>query len=126
MDLHLVRTECTDEGIFGELRDASGKRLCYTLEHSYDFKPKVPAGLYKCVRGMHALRPGHPFVTFEITGVEGHTGILIHPGNTEEDSKGCVLVGQQKEGRALLKSRLAFNCLMGLLEGLNTFDLFVS
>lgn len=126
MDLHLVRTEYTADGIFGELRDGFGTRLCYTLEHSYDGKPKVPAGLYKCVRGMHALRPGHPFVTFEITGVEGHKGILFHPGNTEEDSKGCVLVGSQRAGRALLKSRLAFNCLMGLLEGLNFCDLFVT
>lgn len=126
MTLRLHRTERKESGVFGELLDSSGKRLCLTLEHSYHLVPKIPAGVYTCVRGMHSLHVGQPFVTFEITGVPGHSGLLFHRGNQGDDSKGCVLLGQDRVGDFLERSALAFNSFMALLEGQDTFNLIVS
>ena len=93
MIVTLKRTEFRDDGIFGEL--SAGNLNLVTLEHSYDKKPKIPVGTYKCVRGVHHLaNMVHPFTTFEVTGVPGHTNILIHPGNWNSDSEGCILVGK--------------------------------
>ena len=34
-----------------------------------------------------------------------YSGILIHPGNTESDTEGCILVGQNKEVGKVINSR---------------------
>lgn len=40
--------------------------------------------------------------------VKGYSGVLIHTGNTEEDSLGCLLVGYNKQVGKVLNSREAF------------------
>jgi hypothetical protein len=67
----------------------------------------------------------NPFETFEVTGVTWHTGILFHPGNTEKDSSGCILLGTGINGFTLSNSREAFAFFMSGLEGLDTFNLTV-
>ena len=69
-----------------------------TLEHAYFFNgaytPKLHNGVYTCVRGPHRLHGMIDFFsTFEITKVSGHSGILFHWGNYNEDSEGCILTG---------------------------------
>lgn len=122
--LTLRRKEWKSDGIFSELC-AGDEVLFQTLEHSYDCKPKIPNGTYTCVRGMHALSSGPPFVTFEITGVDGHKGLLFHCGNANRDSEGCVLVGMERSGDMILKSREAFANFMHMLEGVKSFQLTV-
>lgn len=39
----------------------------------------------------------------EITNVPNFEFILIHPGNTDENSAGCVLVGDSQENNSLIK-----------------------
>jgi len=86
MDLVLTRTLKHPDGIFSTLSALDGGVVCVAISHAYDDgagggEPKVPNGTYTCVRGTHQLEHGAPFETFEITGVEGHSGILFHIGN---------------------------------------------
>ena len=125
MPLYLNRKRCAPDGIFGELADESGDRIAFTLEHSYDSVPKLPPGTYQCLRGTHTLHSGL-IETFEITGVPGHTGILFHYGNFNDDSDGCVLLGEGQAGNMITYSREAFTQFMVLCDGLDSFTLFVS
>jgi hypothetical protein len=135
MDLKLKRSSFTENGIFGLLLDQTGAIVCFTLEHAYEngdgtWEPKVPEGTYTCLRSMHQLaHMNSPFETFEIMDVPGHTDILFHCGNTNNDSEGCVLVGALIEQilltTQLVDSRKAFSKLMELEEGLDSFELTI-
>lgn len=126
--LKLVRRELREDGIFSELMK-DGKVIAQTLEHSFNNKPKIPDGEYVCRRGIHKLHDLKPFETFEICGVPGHTGVLLHQGNWNKDSDGCVLVGsgiaQSPEGQMVTGSKQAFTDFMDLCKGLQSFDLIV-
>lgn len=130
MTLTLKRALETVNGIFSDLLLEDGTTFCETLEHAYpiagNFMPKIPNGTYTCVRGWHRL--SHmisSFETFEITGVEGHTNILFHVGNFNDDSEGCVLLGAAIQNGALTESRNTFLKFMTLLQGVDTFSLVV-
>lgn len=49
----------------------------------------IPAGDYDIVPSTFNGHPGY----YEVTGVEGRTRILIHPGNTGIDTTGCLMPG---------------------------------
>ena len=51
-----------------------------------------------------------------LMNVNGFEYIRIHPGNTAEDSHGCILVGINKEVGKVLESQATFKKLMGLLQ----------
>lgn len=132
--LILTRTEAREDGVFGILKDADGKQLAVTLEHAYDsghgdgsYAPKMSLGVYKCVRGTHRLHDNKPFQTFEITKVPGHTNILFHVGNYNNDSDGCVLLGDHFGGdpRMIAMSRMTFEAFMARLKDINEFTLEV-
>ena len=131
MDLILTRTRGVEHGIFGILDAQGGRRICVTLEHAYPFGgvlyvPKLPDGDYQCVRGAHRLASqDNPFMTFEIMGVPGHTGMLFHVGNYNRDSAGCVLVGTGFTKFGIRDSRLAFIKFMQAQAGQSTFALKV-
>lgn len=126
MILTLTRKDFTSEGIFSELTDSTGKLSLYTLEHSYNNKPKLYNGTFNCVRGTHRLHNNIPFITFEITGVAGHTGVLFHIGNYNNDSDGCVLLGMERTGNMVTHSTIAFSKFMALLGNAQSFDLIVT
>lgn len=128
----LLRDTFSESGIFGTLRTDDDIEICKTLEHAYPtfgqkWKAKIPpAAHYMCVRGMHRLKSGaQPFETFEVTGVYGHSGLIFHPGNWNRDSDGCILLGENVQDRALVRSRVAFLDLMMRLNGVTSFSLQV-
>jgi len=131
MDMFLKRNAAVAEGIFGSLSTAGGTHLFATLEHAYEqpdgtYAPKLPPGTYACVRGQHQLaHMAQPFTTFEITGVPGHTNILFHVGNYNEDSEGCVLVGAVRSDNMITHSKMAFEAFMDLQSGVDQFNLTV-
>ncbi len=137
MDMTLIRSRDAEDGIFGELSSSDGFFKCVTLEHAYAnqtmdlFIPKIPPGVFICVRGSHQLEGmSAPFETFEITGVPGHTNLLFHVGNYNRDSNGCVLVGDKvvkfPSGMSMItNSREVFTDFMDFQEGFDVFELTV-
>lgn len=137
MDMVLRRLSPRQDGILGELQsDDITSFKCATLEHAYtdeqgSWLPKVTEGFYKCVRGLHSLKGSpHPFETFEIVGVSGHKGILFHVGNFNNDSDGCVLLGERiaipEHGTLMIgDSKKTFERFMLVQQGRETFNLTV-
>ena len=134
----LKHSEFEGDGIFGNFTfDGDAAPFMDTLEHAYaqpdgvSYQPKVQPGTYTCVLGTHALANGVPFQAYEITGVEGHAGILFHPGNFNADSEGCVLCGQTEVtydaagDKMITGSRTEFAAFMARLNGAATFQLEV-
>lgn len=134
--MKLVRTSFSPFGIFGKLYKSDGSYLCLTCEHAYQqedgsWKPKIPEGMYPLTRGLHRLEGmTEDFVTYEVSNVPGHTDILIHKGNTEADSHGCILLGLMFGNLngvpAVLQSREAFDEFMNYADGLSVIPLEVS
>lgn len=64
----------------------------------------IPTGTYKC--GVH-IHNGKP--TIHLLDVKGYQWILIHVGNDESDTLGCLLAGVARDIKKgiVLKSRIA-------------------
>lgn len=141
MDMTTERTWYHQDGIFSNAyRDDTREHVLSTLEHAYPsgdpaytWLPKVLPGRYRCVRGKHALHDGKEFETFEVTGVPGHSGILFHHGNWNQDSEGCILTGDAvtdgvRDGspqELVTNTNPAFERFMDLQEGSDSFMLTV-
>jgi hypothetical protein len=50
----------------------------------------IPSGIYQC-RKVNSPKFGP---TFEVCDVPGRTAILFHKGNLQDDSHGCILIGE--------------------------------
>src|ERR1035437_4131631 len=114
--MHTLKyTAFRKDGIFGMFTFDGDAPFCVTLSHAFPvegtYQPIVKAGTYTCVRGTHQLANGVPFETFEITGVEGHGGLLFHAGNFNKDSEGCTLLGEaignQADGEEMITNSKA-------------------
>lgn len=123
--MKLTRSDFNKNGIFSVLTDDKGNTYS-TLEHSYNNKPKIPNGIYKCVRGQHRLHSmNSDFITFEVKDIPNCIGILFHSGNTNQDSSGCILLGTAKVGDMVINSQIAFKKFMSGLDGIDEFLLVV-
>lgn len=104
-----------------------GEFFCHTLEdvvrevagepvESWKVKGKtaIPQGIYQ-VAVTHSPRFNCQLPL--LIGVPGFEGVRIHPGNTDADTDGCILVGQWVSGESISHSRDAFNRLMEKLYG---------
>jgi hypothetical protein len=142
----LHRFADSPDGVFGflDLFSDQGQRVARfpTVEDDWlDNAPSVsciPAGTYICKRDQWHAKGVE---VFQITAVPHRDRILIHFGNTEEDVKGCVVVGKdfgalqvRDEDRpgnpmrlkwAVVESRPAFKELMALLDGVDSFPLSI-
>ena len=99
--LKLDRMGSTPWGTFGTLRLPDGTAFP-TLERQWEYNARgkscIPAGEY-----LMALRAS-PMVMrtsggefrngWEVTGVPERDLIMFHPGNWQDDSNGCVLIGR--------------------------------
>ena len=90
--------------------------VCYTLEDEHRDEKKygetrIPAGTYKLKLrtegGYHQKYskrfPGIHRGMLHVTDVPGFEYILIHCGNTDEHTAGCLLVGDSQENNQLKK-----------------------
>ena len=117
MNLRVQRTTFTGRSTIGELF-VDGAFECFTLEDMV--RPvKVP--------GMTAIPEGVYVVTVsfsdrfkrllpEVHNVPNFTGVRIHPGNTDADTEGCILVGQTNAPDFVGNSRAAFTKLFARIQ----------
>lgn len=135
MKLKIKRVSIIDPGAFGVLLDENSVPFAVTLEHTYGVNIKgeqhlkIDPGTYQCTRTHY--HEGN-YTTFEIH-VPGHSRILFHKANVEDDLDGCVGVAEEfgvLDGKpAILQSGThpdkGFNEFMKKVEGLDWFDLVV-
>lgn len=97
-----------------------------TWSSSSGWAAKIPAGKYTCKRGVHQLEGSHhSFETFEIMGVQGHSGLLFHAGNFDRDSAGCVLLGETTSPSMILNSARALHAFILAQDQLDSFQLVI-
>jgi hypothetical protein len=104
-----------------------GKPSFVTLEDAWKDNAKqvscIPTGTYKIVRHK-SPRFGK---TYKVLDVPDRSEILIHAGNTHEDTQGCILVGLMfgvlGAQTAILSSRTAFEALMNELKDVKEAEL---
>ena len=51
-----------------------------------------------------------------LLNIPGYDGVLIHTGNTQDDSSGCIIVGQNKVVGKVINSKLTFEKLYPVLK----------
>ena len=109
MHLKVERFNFTDISTEGDL-SIDGERFCWTLELPViDGKPgsAIPTGTYKV-----KVYPSPHFGRLMplLVDVPGRSEIEIHWGNTEADTRGCILLGDSLPGANFIgKSRQAFD-----------------
>jgi Family of unknown function (DUF5675) len=127
----LTRTSFEQSGIYGLLTSEDGSFSCVTLEHAFlqpdgSYAPITNPGAYTCILGEFTLVDYPPGQYYQITGVIGHTHVLIHFGNYNANSDGCVLVGQSRVGDMVTNSDKTFKSFMAYMNGVNSFTLTIS
>lgn len=73
----------------------------------------IPSGEYKVILNMS---PRFKKILPRLLDVKGFEGILIHAGNTVQDSSGCILLGTKSADGILKDSRKAVDALIKKLE----------
>lgn len=76
-------------------------------------KTAIPYGTYKITMEMS---PRFGKILPRLHNVPEFEGVLIHAGNTAEDTHGCILLGENKEIGKVLNSRVYSEKLNKLLE----------
>jgi hypothetical protein len=125
MELMVNRDVFTEDSSLGQLF-IDDEFECYTLEDKFRevegelpevWKVKgetaIPLGRYEV---QLLLSPRFGFVTPHLLNVPGFSEIEMHPGNTDKDTEGCILVGTQRDADSLSNSRIAFGALMEKLS----------
>lgn len=112
-------------GTFGVLL-VDGQVLCWTLEprdeENVTNVSSIPAQQYTCQR-ITSPRYGE---TFQVMDVPDRTNVLFHWGNWQQDTLGCILLGEsigvlQGAGtRGLVNSKKAFLWFMAALRDVQT------
>lgn len=119
MKILVERTNCGPTCTIGSLY-VDGAFECFTMEdvvrsdgHKVYGETAIPDGTYNV-----AITPSQRFKIDLplVENVPGFTGIRIHPGNTAEDTDGCILVGRTKGVNFVGESRAAFVALFKKIE----------
>ena len=84
----------------------------------------IPRGTYKVTLDVYSPKFGNRAFYKEVCNgkvprllnVKGFDGILIHAGNTNADTSGCLLVGQNKIKGQVINSQATFRELYKLLK----------
>lgn len=108
--LTLARRERIGNATIGDL-SVNGRFECLTLEdlerpNKIPGETAIPKGTYQILLTMS---PRFHRVLPLLVNVPGFDGIRIHPGNTDKDTEGCILVGTGIVNGALTSSRVAFD-----------------
>jgi hypothetical protein len=125
VELVLKRNRSGEHATIG-LLEVDENFACFTCEDVVREQPGVPVEEWK-VPGKTAIPAGRYQVIINesrrfkrllplLLNVPGFEGVRIHPGNTHEDTEGCILPGTQIAGEMIVESRRAFNRLYLAIE----------
>ena len=103
-------------GLLFEVNDLGNQFLCYTLEDEHRVlkvkgETRIPAGIYNIELrkegGFHERYtkkyPDIHIGMLHIIDVPGFEFILIHTGNTDEHTSGCLILGDSQENNTIIK-----------------------
>ncbi|HYE75652.1 MAG TPA: DUF5675 family protein [Blastocatellia bacterium] len=116
-ELLLERKTLTDKSTVGEI-SINGRFQCYTLEdvvrsHKIKSQTAIPAGRYQIkITPSARFKRDLPL----LLDVPEFEGIRIHPGNTDADTEGCILVGLTRKDNFIGESRRAFDQIFSSLR----------
>lgn len=109
--------EDADRGLTSDMSDAE------VQAKKVKGKTAIPTGTYNVTISIVSPRfrksPQYSFCGGRLPrlgGVPGYTGILIHCGNTANDTDGCILVGENKQVGKVLNSLATFKRLYAKLQ----------
>lgn len=149
MKLKLVRSYLGPKYTIGHLY-INGEYFCDTIEDvnrgltstmskeeiakkKIKHQTAIPYGTYtitmKVVSPKYSTKEKYKFTKGRIPrliSVPGFDGILIHPGTTQEDSSGCIIVGLNKEVGKVINSFDTFQKLWNILEKANKRNELIS
>ena len=129
MRLELKRKALLPEYTIGDLF-VDGKLFCNTLEDTVRDLNK-DGDLNDAGEGKVYGQTAIPYGTYEVVitysnrfkrqlplleNVKGFEGIRIHPGNTKEDTHGCILVGVNSKKGMVTESKKTFDKLFAILR----------
>lgn len=128
VNLELSRRHFLEDRCIGDIY-IDGHWECFTLEdqdrHLEDYlnkpdikvpgKTAIPRGRYQVIID-HSTRFKQNMP--HLLNVPLFEGIRIHPGNTPENTSGCILLGQEIDFKAniILRSRLAYELFLDKLK----------
>jgi len=119
MKMQLERLQCDPDVTIGSL-SIDGQFECWSLEDTVRAdgvkipgETAIPAGSYT-VDITYSPRFGRELPL--LLNVKGFIGIRIHPGNTPNDTDGCILVGQDRLAKTIGRSRAAFDVLFAKMR----------
>lgn len=111
--------EDTDRGLF------QGQSLDLIKKIKIPNKTAIPTGTYKLTLNVISPKYSKKAIYQEICkgrvprllDVPGYDGVLIHIGNSADDSSGCILVGQNKVVGKVINSTETFRKLYNKIKG---------
>lgn len=142
MKLELKRIAKKDKYTIGHLY-IGNKYFCDTLEdpdrgltstmNLTEIKSKkikgdtaIPTGTYKITLDIASPKYSnfskYPYVKFcggkmpRLLNIPGYEGVLIHAGNTQKDTEGCLLVGSNKVVGKVINSQVTWKKLYEILQ----------
>ena len=123
MKLLVIRSEFYGESTIGKLF-VNSNYFCDTLEDTdrkLEFYPNNKInGMTAIARGIYEIemmysnhfKKNMPF----LKNVKNYLGVMIHPGNTNADTLGCILVGKKVNSNFITDSKNTFLRLMSIIE----------
>lgn len=110
--------EDTDRGL------AQSMSVTEVASKKIKHRTAIPTGTYTITMNVRSNRYSKSkwYVDFcnammpRFVNVSGYDGILIHPGNTNKDTSGCILVGKNTIVGKLTESRATFKKLYPMLK----------
>jgi hypothetical protein len=108
--------EDVDRGLIQTMPLAEIKRI--KVMH----RTAIPAGTYKMIVN---VSPTKQRLLPRLLDVPGFDGILIHRGNTDADSSGCVLVGENMQVGKVLNSTKYELSLVDLLKNEKELEIWI-
>lgn len=120
--LTLIRNQVCSERTMGVIEDAP--RKIYTLElpyrNNHPFTSCIPPGVYGVVPHYSSSKGK----CFKVLGVPHRSEVLIHVGNTVDDTEGCILVGFTLAPSAVFQSKKALEYLLDTYPNGFTLSIF--